>query len=129
MTDLLPLLLWIFAIVWMLAVCGITIVRCRFRTGERHPQVELVSWTMVEAQMASVLLAGVPFITYLLVEDELSPMFRRWYAGMIWPGCCIAIALVFAELAFMYVQARRAQFTLTDRVLRGVSRREGSKME
>lgn len=119
-------MLWVFAVVWMLAVCGITIARCRFRTGERHPQVELVSWTMVEAQMVSVLFAGIPFITYLLIEDELSPAFRRWYEMVVWPGCAIVIVLVFAELVFMYVQARRAQFTLMDRVLRGVSRRKDS---
>ena len=58
MDDLLPLLLWVFAVVWMLSVCGICIVRSRFGTGERHPEVNPVSWNVVLAQMVSVLFAG-----------------------------------------------------------------------
>ena len=38
MDDLLPLLLWVFAVVWMLSVCGICIVRSRFGTGESTPR-------------------------------------------------------------------------------------------
>ena len=49
MDDLLPLLLWVFAVVWMLSVCGICIVRSRFGTGERHPEVNPVSWNVVLA--------------------------------------------------------------------------------
>ena len=60
MDDLLPLLLWVFAVVWMLSVCGICIVRSRFGTGERHPEVNPVSWNVVLAQMVSVLFAGHP---------------------------------------------------------------------
>ena len=60
MDDLLPLLLWVFAVVWMLSVCGICIVRSRFGTGERHPEVNPVSWNVVLAQMVSVLFAGIP---------------------------------------------------------------------
>ena len=51
MDDLLPLLLWVFAVVWMLSVCGICIVRSRFGTGERHPEVNPVSWNVVLAQI------------------------------------------------------------------------------
>ena len=38
MDDLVPLLLWVFAVVWMLSVCGICIVRSRFGTGESTPR-------------------------------------------------------------------------------------------
>ena len=73
MDDLLPLLLWVFAVVWMLSVCGICIVRSRFGTGERHPEVNPVSWNVVLAQMVSVLFAGIPFMVYLMASEELSP--------------------------------------------------------
>lgn len=78
MDDLLPLLLWVFAVVWMLSVCGICIVRSRFGTGERHPEVNPVSWNVVLAQMVSVLFAGIPFMVYLMASEELSPRIPRF---------------------------------------------------
>ena len=48
MDDLLPLLLWVFAVVWMLSVCGICIVRSRFGRGRgtraEPRQLELWCW-------------------------------------------------------------------------------------
>ena len=98
MDDLLPLLLWVFAVVWMLSVCGICIVRSRFGTGERHPEVNPVSWNVVLAQMVSVLFAGI--------------------------GAAIVIALVFVELLLMGIQAHRAHFTEVDRMVRGATHTE-----
>ena len=76
MDDLLPLLLWVFAVVWMLSVCGICIVRSRFGTGERHPEVNPVSWNVVLAQMVSVLFAGIPFMVYLGALQTDKPVYQ-----------------------------------------------------
>ena len=66
MDDLLPLLLWVFAVVWMLSVCGICIVRSRFGTGERHPEVNPVSWNVVLAQIGvSTLSPGITSMRFI----------------------------------------------------------------
>ena len=91
MDDLLPLLLWVFAVVWMLSVCGICIVRSRFGTGERHPEVNPVSWNVVLAQMVSVLFAGIPFMVYLMASEELSPAFHDFYTDHLVIGAAIVI--------------------------------------
>ena len=111
MDDLLPLLLWVFAVVWMLSVCGICIVRSRFGTGERHPEVNPVSWNVVLAQMVSVLFAGIPFMVYLMASEELSPAFHDFYTDHLVIGAAIVIVLVFVELLLMGIQAHRAHFT------------------
>ena len=124
MDDLLPLLLWVFAVVWMLSVCGICIVRSRFGTGERHPEVNPVSWNVVLAQMVSVLFAGIPFMVYLMASEELSPAFHDFYTDHLVIGAVIVIALVFVELLLMGIQAHRAHFTEVDRVVRGAMHTE-----
>ena len=122
MDDLLPLLLWVFAVVWMLSVCGI--VRSRFGTGERHPEVNPVSWNVVLAQMVSVLFAGIPFMVYLMASEELSPAFHDFYTDHLVIGAAIVIVLVFVELLLMGIQAHRAHFTEVDRVVRGATHTE-----
>ena len=72
MDDLLPLLLWVFAVVWMLSVCGICIVRSQFER-ERHPEVNPVSWNVVLAQMVPSAVRGHPLMVYLMASEELSP--------------------------------------------------------
>ena len=126
MDDLLPLLLWVFAVVWMLSVCGICIVRSRFGTGERHPEVNPVSWNVVLAQMVSVLFAGIPFMVYLMASEELSPAFHDFYTDHLVIGAAIVIVLVFVELLLMGIQAHRAHFTEVDRVVRGATHTEAS---
>ena len=121
MDDLLPLLLWVFAVVWMLSVCGICIVRSRFGTGERHSEVNPVSWNVVLAQMVSVLFAGIPFMVYLMASEELSPAFHDFYTDHLVIGAAIVIVLVFVELLLMGIQAHRAHFTEVDRVVRGAT--------
>ena len=108
MDDLLPLLLWVFAVVWMLSVCGICIVRSRFGTGERHPEVNPVSWNVVLAQMVSVLFAGIPFMVYLMASEELSPAFHDFYTDHLVIGAAIVIVLVCGAVADGYPGASRA---------------------
>lgn len=122
MTDWLPLVLWVFAVVWMVAVCAICIVRSRFGTGERHPDVELVSWNVVIAQAVSVLFAGFPFIVYIMFREDFSPAIHNFYRRNLVVGCAVVIMLVFVELILMYIQAYRANITLINRTLRGATR-------
>lgn len=122
MTDWLPLVLWVFAVVWMVAVCAICIVRSRFGTGERHPDVELVSWNVVIAQAVSVLFAGFPFIVYIMFREDFSPAIHDFYRRHLVVGCAVVIMLVFVELILMYIQAYRANITLINRTLRGATR-------
>ncbi|RSX53813.1 C4-dicarboxylate ABC transporter [Bifidobacterium goeldii] len=122
LTDVLPFALWVFAVIWMLIVCAICIVRCRFGTGEKHPEVELVSWNVIIAQVVSVLLAGIPFITFILLGEEITPAVHAFYTQHLVIGSATVIVLVFVELMLMYVQARRADITLIERKLRGALR-------
>lgn len=125
--DLIPLALWLFSVLWSLAVCGICVHRGRFLSSERHPKVSPVSWNVVVAQVVSVLFAGFPFIVYIMVEHDISDTMHDFYERHMVVAVAVVIVLVFAELAVMYAQARRAMFTQRDEVLEKAGRRAAER--
>ncbi|MCH9277162.1 C4-dicarboxylate ABC transporter [Bifidobacterium amazonense] len=123
MTDLMPMLLWVLSILWSGGVCTITAVRGRFLSGERHPEVEPVSWNVVYAQVASVVLVAVPFITLILTQHDIDPGMMAFYERFLIAGAIVGVAMIVLEWALMFMQAKRAERTQMDRVLRSGAHR------
>ncbi|KFI51751.1 hypothetical protein [Bifidobacterium biavatii] len=119
MTDAVPMLLWLFSLAWSGGVCLITVIRGRFLSGERHPDVEPVSWNVVYAQVASVVLCAVPFMAFMLMQHDIGDGMRDFYERYLIVGAGIGIAMVVLEWSLMFAQAKRAERAQMDRVLRG----------
>lgn len=116
MLDILPIILWVVAAVWMFAVCAVCAVRGKlFARGDVH--VDLVHWSVIAAQLVSVILTMVPFIVYRANEESFSAWARGFYEAAMWPALIVLVVLIAAELALMYVQARRATRTQMDEAL------------
>lgn len=118
MTDLLPAVLWLFAVVWSITVCVIAVIRARLLSfGVQRPAVEPVTWNVIYAQVASVVLGSVPFCVFLFFEDEFGDRAAELYRTMTLPGAAIILTLIVAEWVLLFVQAKRAERTQMDRVL------------
>lgn len=116
--DLLPLLMWLFAVVWSLGVCAVCAVRGRLFDRARRRDVDPVSWNVVAAQAATVVFVGLPFVVYSVTRDEYGPVMRGFYERYLIAGVVISLLLVAAEWALMYVQAWRADRSMIDRLLK-----------
>lgn len=116
--DLLPLILWIGSLLWAGAVCVLCVIRGRLLSRERHPDVELVSWNVIYAQVCSVVLCAVPFMVLILLQDDLDSRMLAWYDQYQIIGAIISIVMIIIEWLLMFVQSKRAEHTQIDRVLR-----------
>ena len=116
--DLLPLLMWLFAVVWSLGVCAVCAVRGRLFDRARRRDVDPVSWNVVAAQAASVVFVGLPFVVYSVTRDEYGPVMSGFYERYLIAGVVISLLLVTAEWALTYVQAWRADRSMIDRLLK-----------
>ncbi|MBW3093470.1 C4-dicarboxylate ABC transporter [Bifidobacterium sp. 82T10] len=119
MIDLLPAMLWVLSLIWSGGVCVITVSRGRLLSGDPCPEVEPVSWNVVYAQVASVVLCAVPFMVFVLMQHDVAAGMRAWYERHMIAGAVIGMAMVVLEWALMFAQAKRAERTQRDRVLRG----------
>ncbi|MBT1162734.1 MULTISPECIES: C4-dicarboxylate ABC transporter [Bifidobacterium] len=116
MIDLLPLLLWLFSLCWSAAVCVICVVRGHLFAGG-HPEVEPVSWTVIYAQVCSVVLCAVPFLALMLLQHDIDAVMLAWYDRYQIVGAIVAIIPVIAEWVLMFMQSKRAERTQIDRIL------------
>ena len=123
MADYLPLILWLFAMVWTVAVGAICVVRGRMLTGERRPEVPTVSWNVVAAQAVSTLFIALPFMVFVLIQEKVSASMRMFYERYLWAGVGIVMVLAVLAWVLMFIQAKRAERTQADRMLK---RRRGT---
>lgn len=68
MIDLLPAVFWIVSIIWAVVVCVICVRRGKL-LQPGHPDVEPVRWPVIGAQLASLILAMVPFVIGKVWQD------------------------------------------------------------
>ncbi|OZG57228.1 hypothetical protein BMYO_2018 [Bifidobacterium myosotis] len=116
--ELLPVALWIVAVVMAANIIGITILHGRlFIPRSRRGPVNPVSWTMVMAHVTSFVMAIVPFPVYALMAYSMAANVRAFYERYALFGAIVVIVLVMSEIAAMYVQARHAMETEMDRRL------------
>lgn len=114
--ELLPVALWIIAVVMAANIIGLTMLRGQvFTPRSRRGAVNPVSWTVVMAHVASFIMAIVPFPVYALTADAMDVDVRAFYEQNALAGAIIVIVLVMTEIAVMYVQARHAMETEMDR--------------
>ncbi|OZG59961.1 hypothetical protein BLEM_2136 [Bifidobacterium lemurum] len=111
--ELLPAVLWCFAVVISVNLCCICVIRGKFLQGG-HPPVRPVSWGIVGLHIVSVLLFILPYPVYLLICNDFDSRARDFYTRAGWPSVVVVVLCVAAQLALMYLQARRAMFTEMD---------------
>ncbi len=102
-----PAIIWIIGVVSALAVCAVTIVRSHYHDGE-DLKVRPVSWAVIGAHFATLVLVALPYPIYLQHRDALGAHARALYARLGWPSAIIAVSVIMLELFLMYMQARRA---------------------
>lgn len=116
--ELLPAALWCVAVVVSVNVCGVCVIRGGFLLQDKRPPVRPVSWGIVGLHLVSVLLFIAPYPIYLLICNDFDSRVRDFYTRMGWPSVVIVVLCVAAQLALMYMQARRAMFTEMDERLK-----------
>ena len=109
--------------VWTVAVGAICVVRGRMLTGERRPEVPTVSWNVVAAQAVSTLFIALPFMVFVLIQEKVSASMRMFYERYLWAGVGIVMVLAVLAWVLMFIQAKRAERTQADRMLK---RRRGT---
>lgn len=110
MLDVLPALVWIIAVVWMIVICVLCVIRGKL-LQPGHPTVDQVSWGVIGAQFASVVLAAVPFVIGKVCIGSFGSAARGFYLKAAWPAGMVLILLIAAELVLMFLQARRSMYT------------------
>ncbi|WP_164521039.1 C4-dicarboxylate ABC transporter [Bifidobacterium samirii] len=123
MADYLPMILWLFAVAWTVAVGAICAARGRLLTGEHRPEVPTVSWNVVAAQALSTLFIALPFMVFVLIQEKVSAPMRAFYERYLWIGVGIVLVLAVLAWVMMFLQAKRAERTQADQVLK---RRHGT---
>ncbi|NEG89226.1 C4-dicarboxylate ABC transporter [Bifidobacterium aerophilum] len=118
MVDLLPIILWVLSSLWSAGVCMICVIRGKLLSGERRPDVDTVSWNVIYAQVCSVVFAAVPFMALILIQDDIGRAMMDFYERFLYAGAAASVILVIAAWAFMFVQAKRAERTQMERMLR-----------
>ena len=118
MVAYLPLALWLFAAAWTIGVGAVCAVRGRLLSGERRPEVPLVSWNVVAAQALSTVFVAMPFMVFILIQNEIPTQMRTFYERHLMPGVVIALVLVAVAWTLMFMQAKRAERTQADLALR-----------
>lgn len=110
MLDVLPALFWIIAVAWMIVICVLCVIRGKL-LQPGHPPVDQVSWGVIGAQFASVVLAAVPFVIGKVCIGSFGSAARGFYLKAAWPAGMVLILLIAAELVLMFLQARRSTYT------------------
>lgn len=104
--NALPAVLWIAAALCAVMVCAVTVYCSHFRRAD--VVVKPVSWAVIIGQLTTFVLFAMPYFLFLANKDSIDAHPRSLYERLGWPSAVVAVVLVFAELALMYVQARRA---------------------
>lgn len=123
--GLLPIILWMVAVIVAVAIIVITINRGHvFTPRSRRSPVEPVRWSMVKTHFMSFAMALVPFPVFTFLADSMDVRLREFCDQAQLPGMIIVFILVLLELIAMYLQSRNAAETQMDRKL-GVVARDG----
>ena len=101
MIDLLPAVFWIVSIIWAVVVCVICVRRGKL-LQPGHPDVEPVRWPVIGAQLASLILAMVPFVIGKVWQDLFGAEALAFYVSAAWPAGIVSV---------MILQAQRATYT------------------
>lgn len=117
MSSSLPAVFWIIGAAFALLVCGVCIWQSHY-VSHIHEPVKPVSWAVVGMHLMTFILLAVPYVIYLGNRDTMSAHVKDLYGRVGWLSAIVAVILVFAELALMYLQARRAMHAQIDRTLR-----------
>lgn len=110
MIDLLPAVFWIVSIIWAVVVCVICVRRGKL-LQPGHPDVEPVRCPVIGAQLASLILAMVPFVIGKVWQDLFGAEALAFYVSAAWPAGIVSVLLIGAELVLMILQAQRATYT------------------
>lgn len=105
MLDILPALLWIVAAVIAVNICSITAMRGNLFSKKAH-DVYPVRWSIIALHFASLVIGAMPYPIYVMFQSGISVKFRHFYELVGWPSAALMVALIAAELVFMYLQAR-----------------------
>lgn len=124
--NVMPGVLWVFALLWSLGICGICIANGALRKRTDHRKVSTVQWSVVVMQIISLVLCCVPYGVYKLCRALIPGDVRYWYSGAGIPSAVLLGIFFAAELVLMYMQARRAQCDIIDDVL--ANRRSSSSL-
>lgn len=121
MLDLMPAMLWCLALLISVAVIIICVIRGRL-LHRYSGAVPIVSWNVVYAHVACVVLGSSPYMVYVWYADgdAFDPDVRDFYASWGWPSAVVFILLLIVQWICMYVQARRAARSQMDAVLGSV---------
>ncbi len=104
MLNVLPALLWIIAAVIAVNICSISAIRGNlFSKKERY--VRPVQWSVVALHFASLVFGALPYPIYRMFKDGFSDEFQRFYEQVGWLSAALMVALIAAEIVFMYLQA------------------------
>ena len=121
MIDLLPAVFWIVSIIWAVVVCVICVRRGKL-LQPGHPDVEPVRWPVIGAQLASLILAMVPFVIGKVWQDLFGAEALAFYVSAAWPAGIVSVLLIGAELVLMILQAQRATYTEMGVALHAITR-------
>ncbi|WEV68542.1 hypothetical protein OZX73_04370 [Bifidobacterium sp. ESL0775] len=114
---LMPGFLWIFALLWAVAICAICIVKGALRKKSDHRPVKTVPWSVILMHVFSLILCCAPYAVYKLNRAQIQVSTRHWYASLGIPSAIVLGVFFVAELVLMFLQARRAQRDIVDDVL------------
>ena len=104
--NALPAILWIAAALCAVMVCAVTVHCSHF--GARGCCGQTSQLGRDHRQLTTFVLFAMPYFLFLANKDSIGTHPRSLYERLGWPSAVVAVVLVFAELALMYVQARRA---------------------
>ncbi|ETY71559.1 hypothetical protein [Bifidobacterium moukalabense] len=116
MLDILPALLWIIAAVIAVNICSICSIRGGLFSHKDRP-VYPVRWSIIGLHFTSLVIGALPYPLYSLFRENMAMRFQRFYEHLGWPSAAVMIALIAAELAFMYLQARKGMKSEMERRL------------
>ena len=110
MSELLPAVCGIVSIIWAVVVCVICVRRGKL-LQPGHPDVDPVRWPVIGAQLASLILAMVPFVIGKVWQDLVGAEALACYGSAAGPAGIVSVLLIGAERGRMILQAQRATYT------------------
>ncbi|MDF7663795.1 hypothetical protein PT282_03825 [Bifidobacterium sp. ESL0763] len=120
MAAIVPLVMWLFAMLWCLGICAICTINGAFRKRyDPDRPVRPVEWSVVAMQVVSVFTSCAPYGLYELLEGGMSAHIRAVYASLCIPSAVLMALAFAATLACMYQQARHADRDIKEQVLSG----------
>lgn len=116
----LPAMLWMIGAACALLVIVVCVLRSHYFTDTGAP-VRPVSWSVVGMHFVSLILLAMPYPIFLSIEGSLKEHTLHLYQRLGIPSAVVAVVLVGAELALMYLQARRAMKSEVEKTLRAAN--------